>query len=378
MPYLVRSGSPAPWFAATNDALDQMVGVAAQDRARRMNEGVQIRGEQRGEQRQVAGEQRGNTEWERRFGIGQNAQIQGEQRAEGRQIAGEQRGEQRQIAGEQRGYSRQDMLRQEGYARDAAGGNSLMDFAMLAGLIPKTPGMGQTLERNAAPGPLQGAMPVPQMFNAMRGEVLRQQELQAQQGEARNIIGASQGAGLLPEMQMPDGAYGPAPLPQFQTPQAAGAFVNNVQQQGQFRATMDEQTRHRQAMEQAAVMRNETTFNQNGGRTQHARFVADDNQLAKIDAALQSDRALEAADGWITGNYATPQEAIRDGVMTPEGEPIIVKIRQKIAAQRRQLLQQSVMPQGTRGAVLGTLPGQTASDDPEADAMLDAMLRGGF
>ena len=73
MPYLVQTGSPSPWFQATNDSLDTMIAIASQDRNRRLNEDAQIRGEDRANNRQIAGEARGETR-----------QIAGENRSKSR------------------------------------------------------------------------------------------------------------------------------------------------------------------------------------------------------------------------------------------------------------------------------------------------------
>lgn len=388
MPYLVRTGDN-PWFQATNNALDQQIQVAAQDRARTLNEGVQIRAEDRGEQRQIAGEGRSdqrqqagegrsNAEWGRRFDIGQGAQI-----------AGEQRGENRQIAGETRLQTRQDTLRNEGYARDAAGGNSLLDFAQMAGLIPKNPAIQPAMDRNAMPGPGQGALPVPQMFGAMMADAERRRVETAQRDEAGNIISANAGAGILPPQQMPDGAYGPAPLPRFNTPQAASGFVNNVQQQGQFNQTFEQSNKRLEAMVAAAQQRAQSTFNQGGARSAQTVFANDYAALTREETAIKGENGLAAAIGWVRSNYNVDTQqgkdaAIRDGVTDVNGNPIESAIRSKIAEQKKRMVDsingnsfQNAPGNFPAPATIGGGQGRS-QQDIEDDAMLDAMLRAGL
>lgn len=384
MPYLVQTGSLSPWFQATNDSLDTMIAIASQDRNRRLNEDAQIRGEDRannrqiagearGETRQIAGENRSNTEWGRRFGVQENAAL-------GR---------------EQRGNQRQDALRNEGYQREAAGGGAMMNTAIQAGLVKDNPMLQAANRDNMAPGPTQGAVPMQQILQALAAEQSRRNLEQRQTDEAGNIIGAASSAGMLPVNSLPN-AQGPAPLPRFLTPGAAQGYVNDAQQNEHLRVQMDaagaaaaaadrrqtETERHNQAVERNGQ---DSSFNRGGERDRHTMLAA----LVSTQKELQGRDGPMAAVGWLEYHFGPDWEkspqAQQAGVVDAKGNPNIKAIGALVEAQIGKYMTQG--PAGQRppapapgpanpatGAPLpAAKPG--AAPDPEADAIVDAILK---
>lgn len=364
MPYLVQRGN-IPWFSATNDALDTMINVAQQDRARRLQEDAQIRGEGRSDTRQQAGEVRQNQEWGRRQGV-----LQGQQ-----------------IAQEGRQNTRQDKIRQEGYSRDAAGGGAMLRIAQAAGLVPPETGndLGALQAQNEQAGPNQGSMPIQQILQALAGEHIRRQAEMRQAQEAQNVMGAAYGAGTLPAPMPVDGSAGPAPFPKFQTPQAAQGFINDVQQTERTRA-IDETNRMKAGETASAADRRQaeierhnremekiggsSSFNRGGERDRHTLL----NALVQTDKELQGKDGGMAADGWIQYHYGPGQEAQarKDGVIDAQGNPVIRRIGEIVKAQIKSLTTQGP-PAATPPAPGG--PRNAASPDPEMDAMIDAMMQ---
>lgn len=384
MPYLVQTGSPSPWFQATNDSLDTLIGVAGQDRARRMQEEAQIRGEDRANTRQIAGEgrqqgyqiageNRSNTEWGRRFGVQENAAL-------GR---------------EQRGNQRQDALRNEGYQREAAGGGAMMNTAIQAGLVKDNPMLQAANRDNMAPGPTQGAVPMQQILQALAAEQSRRNLEQRQTDEAGNIIGAASSAGMLPVNSLPN-AQGPAPLPRFLTPGAAQGYVNDAQQNEHLRVQMDaagaaaaaadrrqtELERHNMAVEKNSQ---DSSFNRGGERDRHAMMVS----LTKTAEGLQGKQWFDAATGWLNRHFGSDwdksPEAIKAGVVDAKGNPNVKIIGDIVDAQIARFMTSGPQVQrpstptpkpqnsATESPLLSAAP--DAENDPEAEAMINEAIK---
>lgn len=372
MPYLVQTGSPAPWFQATNDALDTMINVAGQDRARRLQEDAQIRGEGRADTRQQAGETRQNQEWGRRQGV-----LQGQQ-----------------VAQENRQNTRQDVLRREGYGREAAGGGAMLRIAQAAGLVPPETGndLGALQAQNEQAGPNQGAVPIPHILQALAGEHLRRQAEARQAQEAQSIVGAAAGSGTIPAFMPGDGSAGPAPLPRFQTPQAAQGWINDVQQTERTRA-IDETNRMKAGETASAAERRQaeierhnremekigkdSSFNRGGERDRHTML----SSLAKTAESLQGGDWYKAADGWLNRHFGTDwqksPEAQKAGVVDAQGNPNMKAIGDIVDAQIKGYMNQGppAAPKPNTTATPMSKPNGPADFDPEMDAIIDMMMR---
>ena len=282
MPYLTDPSAAPPWLAASTAAMDPLLQMAMGDYQNAMAEGRQIRAEQRA-------------------GARENART-AEQRAydEQRTKAGWAREDARTLEAN----TRADTIRKEGYSRAAAGGNAILEVLSRAGQMPEGFDVQGIMDRNAAPGPNQGAAPVGDLVRMLVQQRLLQDGRARDRQEASDIINAALSGGQIPVPSLPNAA-GPGTIPRFSTPASARGYIDD-QRMSAAAASMDQ---YRQ--DQLAAMADRLDFERGKSAAESAsaqQKAAASEHAQRVRTALGMLRALASKE------YPTPEDdkAMRD------------------------------------------------------------------